>query len=390
MDILANISLNPTLDTPLAVQLKEQLTWLIASGQIQPGESLPSVRLAARRLGINLHTVRSAYQKIEAERLVQVQQGKATRVLPFTSGNLAQITNTSPSHTVGVIIPSITNPFYHPFLQGVEAIAKKSFTMIFMCVTHDDPSELLKAYAQLSAKNVDGILLASQDDGPFIEHNSSIREGPGGGLPLVVIDWPTSTSYSVSIDLENAGYLATRHLLEHGHRRVGLITCAIDIPNVAPINHGYLRALQENGIPCDSDLTALVHGFDTTAGAEGAQRLLAIDRPPTGIFAISDLLAIGAMRALQQTGRQVPEEISIIGFNDIPLAEMVNPSLTTVYAPAYQLGEKAMKILQNLVAGRQPAKRHSILPTHLVVRRSCGCQGINNPTYSSIFNHSHK
>jgi DNA-binding transcriptional regulator YhcF (GntR family) len=125
MDILENIRLNPTLDTPLAVQLKEQLTWLIASGQIQPGESLPSVRLAARRLGINLHTVRSAYHKIEAERLVQVQQGKATRVLPFSTGNLAQITNTSPSHTVGVIIPSITNPFYHPFLQGVEAIAKK-------------------------------------------------------------------------------------------------------------------------------------------------------------------------------------------------------------------------------------------------------------------------
>ncbi|PWB51616.1 MAG: hypothetical protein C3F13_14375 [Anaerolineales bacterium] len=374
MDILAKIHLNPSLDTPLVLQLKEQLIWLIASGQIQPGEHLPSARQAANRLGINLHTVRSAYHKMEASGLVEIRQGMATKVLPYNAEHLEKIANTLSSHTVGVIIPSLTNPFYHPFLQGIESVAKKSFTMLFICVSHDDPDEVQRSYAQLVAKNVDGILLASQDDSPFSEHNPSIRESQTNSLPLVVADWLGGSRYSVTFDLENAGYLATRHLLEHGHRRVGLITYAIDLKNVTPVNQGYHRALHEWGISGSPDLIALIHGFDTSAGSEGARMLLANKPPPTAIFAISDLLASGAMRTLQQAGLHVPKDIAIVGFNDIPLAEMVSPALTTVSAPAYLMGLRAMKMLKDLIVGKKPSVHHAVLPTNLVIRQSCGCQ----------------
>lgn len=379
MDLLDKISVKPRLDTTLAQQLSQQFTWFIASGQLQPDELLPSVRQLAQQLGINMHTVRSAYQKLEADGLVKTRQGLGTKVLVYDPHRMAQIAGAAHSHTVGVIIPSLTNPFYHAFLQGVEAVANQNQSMLFMCVTHDNPGEARRYYAQLAAKNVDGILLASQDDSSFITPEVKL-EGPSNHpLPLVAVDWPTSSGYSVSLDLENAGYQATRHLLQHGHSRVGLITYALDLPNVRPTNLGYQRALKEAKITGDPHWIAAVHGFDTKAGAEGARRLLALEQPPTAIFAISDLLAIGAMSAVQQAGLQIPQEMAVAGFNDIPLAALVNPPLTTVAAPACQMGQEAMKMLQNLISGKRPAHRKITLPTSLVMRQSCGAHDMLHP-----------
>ena len=135
---------------------------------------------------------------------------------------------------------------------------------------------------------------------------------------------------------------------------------------------GYQRALREAGIASDPRWIAAVHGFLTSAGAEGARMLLALDQPPTAIFAISDLPAIGAMCAVQQTGLRVPQDVAIVGFNDIPVAAFVNPSLTTVAAPAYEMGLEAMKMLQNLISGKQPHQKNILLPISLVIRQSCG------------------
>ena len=379
MDFLKKISVNPRLDTTLAQQLAQQFTWFIASGQIKPDDLLPSVRQLARHLSINMNTVRSAYQKLEADGLVETRQGKGTSVLSYDPHRMAQIAGSLRSHTVGVIIPSLTNPFYHPFLQGVEAVANHNQTMLFMCVTHDDPSQAQQYFAQLAAKHVDGIILASQDNSLFVSSEVKLGGQSSHTLPLVTVDWPDSTGYAVSLDLENAGFQATRHLLEHGHRRVGLITFALELPNIRPVNQGYHRALQEAELMEDARRIAHVHGFDTTAGAEGARHLLALEEPPTAIFAISDLLAIGAMCAVQQAGLRIPQEMAIAGFNDIPMAAWVNPPLTTVSAPAYQMGQEAMKMLQSLIAGKRPAHKTIHLPTTLVIRQSCGEHKGPNP-----------
>ena len=373
MNGLDRIVLNPHLDITLAQQLKQQLNWLIASGQLRAGEKLPSVRQAARRFQINLHTVRSAYQKLESDGLVETRPGAGTIVLPTDSRRIAQIASGGHSHTVGVIIPSITNPFYHPFLQGIESIASLDQTLLFLCVTHDDLALAQRSFAQLASKNVDGILLASHDDSLFRPCAADPDQREPRPAPLVAADWPASQGYAVNLDLENAGRLATRHLLEHGHRRIGLITFALEAANVLPLNRGYQRALQEAGLLSEPDLVQGVLGFNPPAGAAGARALLALAQPPTAIFAITDLLAIGAMQAIQQAGLQVPQDIAIIGFNDIPLAGLTTPRLTSVAAPAYQMGVEAMKMLQTLAAGRRPAHSQITLPTALVVRQSCGC-----------------
>jgi DNA-binding LacI/PurR family transcriptional regulator len=174
------------------------------------------------------------------------------------------------------------------------------------------------------------------------------------------------------MDLENAGYQATRHLLEHSHRRVGLITHALDLPNVQPLNMGYKRALLEDGIAIDPRLIVAVHGFDTTVGAEGARKLMALEQPPTAIFAFADPPAIGAMCAVQQASLRVPQDVAIVGFTDIPLATFVDPPLTTVAAPAHEMGLKAMKMLHSIIIGKRPAHKQIFLPTSLVIRQSCG------------------
>jgi DNA-binding LacI/PurR family transcriptional regulator len=314
-----------------------------------------------------MHTVRNAYRKLEADGLAITRQGQGTRVLRYNPQRMARATDQGLSHTIGVIMPSLTNPFYHQFFQGVEAVASKDRSMLFLCVTHDDPGLAQRTYAQLAAKNVDGVLLVSQDDSPFLP-----AEAGQMSLPLVAVDWPVSCGYAVSLDLESAGYLGTRHLLEHGHRRVGLITFAAGLANVSPVTQGYRRALQEAGIASQPEWIAGVYGFDQTAGAQAARRLLALEQPPSAVFAEADLLAIGAIEAYRQAGLRVGQDIAIAGFNDIPQAATLTPALTTVAAPAEQMGSEAMKMLQCLVSGKTPPRRHILLPTALVIRDSCG------------------
>jgi DNA-binding LacI/PurR family transcriptional regulator len=372
MDLLHQISIDPSSGTDLDQQIKQQLAWLIATRQLQPGQLLPSIRVLSRHLSINLHTVRSAYQKLEADGLVQTRHGLGTVVTAYDPVLMAQLAAAQRTHTVGVLIPSIDNPFYQPFIQGIEAVASRNRTMLFLCMTKDDPGETIRYYNQLAARHVDGLILASQESSIFLPSDPEQLEQSLLAFPVVSADWPGSLGYSIELDLEDSGYLATRHLLEHGHWRVGMITVAGNIPNIDPIHTGYRKALREAGLESDPQMVVGVEGFDLADGEAGARRLLALKTPPSAIFAIADLLALGALRHLKRAGLRVPQDMALAGFNDIPMADMVDPPLTTVAAPAYQMGQEAMKMLEGLMAEKPPQRRRVLLPASLVVRDSCG------------------
>jgi DNA-binding LacI/PurR family transcriptional regulator len=130
--------------------------------------------------------------------------------------------------------------------------------------------------------------------------------------------------------------------------------------------------LREAGLAPDPALIARVPAFDMAAGAEGARRLLALNPPPTAIFAIADNLALGAMTAIKGAGLRIPQDLALVGFNDIPIAGLVDPPLTSVAAPAREMGMQAMRMLKDLIAGRPPAQAQIALPLSLIVRASCG------------------
>lgn len=368
--LFEHLTVSPAHEATLAHQIKQQLAYLIAGGRLQPGERLPDVRTLADRLGVNLHTVRRAYRMLAEDGLVEVRRGRGTHVLAFDPFRIARSAAAVRSHTVGVILPSFFNPFYHPLLHGIQDAADRDRTLLFICITRDDPAEAWRYYARLAARRVDGIIAISTDfDRP-----------PGGeadavdwpGLPLVTVDRPGAAGLSVNLDLEGAGYQATRHLLEHGRRRIGLITVDPAGSNIRPLVAGCRRALAEADAVLEPELVAEIGAFDLAAGAEGAQMLLTRPHPPDAIFAIADLLAIGALQAVRAAGLRVPEDLALVGFNDIPLAGQIDPPLTSVSAPAFALGQTAMRMLQERIAGKQPARTEVVLPTTLVLRSSCG------------------
>jgi LacI family repressor for deo operon, udp, cdd, tsx, nupC, and nupG len=375
VDLYNYLFLDHNHETTLAHQLRQQLTWLIVNGLLKPGEQLPSIHAMAERLGVNLHTIRGAYLKLEADGLVSTGQGRGTHVLPFDLRRFAQMSGTLRTHTVGVILPSWVNPFYHAFLQGVEELAAQDQTLIFLCNTHDDPQAAWRDFARLSAKQVDGILVVSHDICQILPWEGDGRQQPAS-IPYVSVDWPGCPGYSVQIDLESAGYQAARHLIEHGHRRIGLITFTMEHANIRPVNQGFERALQDADLQADPACIVRVPGFTLAHGAAGARRLLELPEPPTAIFTIADMLALGAMQAVRAAGLRIPDDIALASFNDIPTAVLVEPALTTVAAPAVQLGREAMKMLQALVAGETPPHEQVILPTKLVIRQSCGAHPI--------------
>ena len=371
MDLFATIVLDANRDITLALQLKQQITWLIANGQLKAGDQLPPVQVMARKLGINLHTVRNAYRRLANEGYLESRQGRGTHVLPFDPARLAQVAAAHRSHTVGVIIPSWTNPFYHGILQGIEEAAEEDQSLLFLCNTHDELNIALRDVARLAAKQVDGILIASHDMDQILQPVLN-KNRHGSELPIVSVDWPGYSGYSVLVDLKMAGYQATRHLIEHGHKRIGMVTYAVKAENVTPVNHGYQLALEEYGLVPDPNLIARVPGFGIAAGMEGARMLLGLKNPPTAIFAIADMLALGVIQAVHAAGLRIPADIGLTSFNDIPTAALIHPSLTTVAAPTVQMGHKAMEMLQSLIKGEQPPQREITLPTSLVVRNSCG------------------
>lgn len=361
-----DIVLNPTNGIPLVQQIREQVAMLITNGELREGDLLPPVRALAAQLKVNVNTVRHAYQRLEQDRLVKTAQGVGTRVLPLNINRIMRLALAEATNTVGVILPAL-NPFYYPFLQGLETVANQNQTMLIVC-QHHEGQEMLRRFAQLSAHKVDGIIVASFPLYEFVQAHSTATTN----LPIVTADWPDSTGYSVQMDLKNAGEEPTRHLIGHGHRRIGLITTRIEHSNVQPLYQGYEQALKEAGIKLDESLIARVDDFGLESGRQGARQLLGLAKPPTAIFTITDQIALGAMQTIREAGLQVPQDVAVASFNDIDFAELAQPALTTVRAPAYELGRETMKMLALLIAGKKPPKKRLTLPTSLVIRDSCG------------------
>ncbi len=371
MDLYKFIHINKDHETSIALQLKQQITWLIINEKLKAGDKLPSIHEMSKNLGVNLHTVRNAYHKLEKNGLVETRPSRGTHVLPFDLVQLTQSSVSQRTNTIGVIIPSITNPFYHSIIEGIEEVLEEDQSLLFLCNTHDDPQTAWHEFSRLAAKGVDGIIVISHDIGEVLS-SEYLENQLFAGFPFVTIDWPDTRGYSVNVDLEEAGYQASQHLIEHGHHKIGLITFSVEAANIEAINQGFKRGLRQAGILLEKKSIIGVPGFDIMDGEFGAKQLLAFDDPPTALFAVSDTLAIGAMKAFKNSGLRIPEDIAVIGFNDTPLAQVVDPPLTTISAPSFDLGRTAAQTLIKLINKELVENSQIILSTSITIRQSCG------------------
>lgn len=368
MNIFEQIHVESKAEIPLIAQLTQQITWLIASGELKQGDKLPSIREFAQALGIHMHTVRAAYQRLEADMLVAVHAGRDTVVLPFDPKFISETRPNIPSFLFGVLIPAPV-PVYQPYIEGIYHASRNSRWMPIVCYSGDNPLLTEKYIHQLIAKQVDGFIVTSIAITESFEKAIEVDNFP----PIVFVDAPHIQHNSILADPESAAYLATSHLFEHGHKKVGLITAPLEWENVIPCYQGYQRALAEHGIPLNSDLVIEVPDFKPESGYEGVLELLKRNNLPSAVFIIADGLAIGALQAFSKSDISVPGDIAITSFNNIEAAALVTPGLTTATFPSYELGVLAVKRLQELLTGKEIEDGETILESHLVIRQSCGC-----------------
>ncbi|HWP20542.1 MAG TPA: substrate-binding domain-containing protein [Burkholderiaceae bacterium] len=332
----------------------------------KPGRESASATLleVAREAGVSAATVSrilNGSSRVSAEKRQAVE--RAIKALNFKPNLLAQSLKRGRSMTVGVLTQDIGSPFFAEALLGIEAALEHTDYEPLIASGHWNPGEEADRIRRLVARQVDGVIvlfghLADDALAQFAEHVPIIATGHQFTSPRAI---------SFRLDSHRGGYLATRHLLDLGHRDIAHIAGPSDHADAVERLTGYRQALDEAGVRYDERL--VVEGnFKEPGGVIAANRLLDSGVPFTAIFAANDQTAFGARLALYRRGIRVPEDVSLIGFDDLPSALYTTPPLTTVRQPMFEVGQQAAAALLKLIEG-EPA-RVEVPELTLVVRET--------------------
>lgn len=288
------------------------------------------------------------------------------RELGYRPDGLARSLRTQRSHLVALLIPDISNPFYPTLARGLEAGIGGTGYHVVICNTDSRPAQELEFVAEMCDRRVDGIVLDS-----FAVGVEELREVTGPELPVVWIGAESADHPGIDIvksDDEQGAFDATTHMLRRGRIRVAMIDGAPG--SGTPRKDGYRRALAAAGRPEAS--TTIRHGGWTRDGGANAMGSLLDDDPrPDGVFCANDLMAIGALDALHARGCRVPEDVAVVGFDDIEAASMISPSLTSVVNPGFDTGRTAGGLLMERITGAYAGPQRVVtLPCSLVERVS--------------------
>ncbi len=268
---------------------------------------------------------------------------------------------------IGLLVPDLDTSYIGEILRGIdEELAAASYDLM-LYTTHRRRTRESIFVSSLTQGMTDGLLLILPLEPRT--YTDSIRRR---GFPYVLIDHGGSDDGGPTVGATNkqGAYDATSYLISNGHRRIGFITGNQEMGVAHERLAGYRQALDEFGIPEDPDLIQ-AGDFHQPRGYECASTLLALEQPPTAIFASNDLSAYGAMDAIRDIGRKIPDDVSVIGFDDIPGSLLCNPPLTTVHQPLKEMGRTATRMLFELIAEPKRKIDPIQLPTHLVIRGTC-------------------
>jgi len=280
---------------------------------------------------------------------------------------IARSLATRQTTTIGLVVPDITNPFFAQVARGVEDAAFENQYSVFLLNTNEDRQRESAALDSLWQKDIDGIILCSSRL-TEAELTAQIQRFPALVLINREVKNPPANLVTINVDDRQIARLAVEHFLADGRRQIGCIGGPAASFSSRRRLAGYRRALKEAGLPVDSSLVenALPN---TEGGRQATAALLARQPALDAIFAFNDLIAVGAMQACQETGRRVPEDIAIIGVDDIPLAEIIRPRLTTLHLNLAHMGRLGVHTLLQIIAGEPSQPAHRIEP-HLMVRES--------------------
>ncbi|RKD29539.1 LacI family DNA-binding transcriptional regulator [Thermohalobacter berrensis] len=268
---------------------------------------------------------------------------------------------------IGVLITDISNPFYSELVKGIVEVANVYDYNILLCNSFNEFKKEVEFLEILSNKEVDGIIFMTK--GVTDEHRNFLRSFK---KPVVTVNRKVKEFKIPNVDIDNfkAGYDATEHLIKLNHKRIAIIRAA-ETDETAGVERfeGYKKALDDYKVPFDNRLV-MEGDFKAKSGYKAMEKFLRLENPPTAVFCVNDEMACGVIKCVVENGLNVPEDVSVVGFDDIPLASLFIPSLTTIKQPIYDMGAVAMRLVYKLIKGEKIDKEDYILPHKLVIRQS--------------------
>ena len=333
-----------------------------------------SIQDIARAAGVSHSTVSRALHDsslISPEVRQRIQQ--LAHEMGYTPNAVAQSLKGKRTNTIGLVVTSIADPFVGRVVRGIEDVAQAAGVNVFLSVSNNDPQREMVVIETFHRRRVDGVIsAAAQISGPYTQRLAQIK------MPTVLVNQQAETDagqlHSVEVDDYTGARQAVEHLIGMGHGRIGYLGAGNRPRSNRRRTTGYRDALAAAGIPAHEAFMRMApaeHRYHTDDVADGQTflpELLAAG--VTAVFCYNDMIAVGALLACRELGVRVPEQVSIVGFDDIEIARYVTPPLTTVHQPKLRLGELAMQMLLDIL--EEHPVENQVLTTDLVVRASAG------------------
>ena len=347
----------------------------ILDGSLPAGARLPTELDLAEEHQISRGTVRQAMSALVNEGLLERVRGRGTFVRPLPPATIQS--PRAAERRIGLVLAhSSGSQLDLDILIGVEHAAKSRGYQVSFAYAEESLDELDRDIARLRADNVAGMIIFPVSDSTYDE---AVWRLAADRVPFVLVDryFPDLDSDYVVADNVGGGYRATEHLLILGHSRVGFVYSSKGTLLTTSVHdrwQGYRRALHEYGQPYDETLVFEWSEGSGPGGSTPSDQLMLREGRPSAIFAVSDGVALDLLRATQRLGLRVPEDLALVGFDDLNFAAHLSPPLTTVAQPRMDVGLRAGHLLINRIEGQGVSPRHIELPTSLIVRESCGAR----------------
>ncbi|NBI13606.1 substrate-binding domain-containing protein [[Haemophilus] felis] len=290
---------------------------------------------------------------------------RVVKELNYTPSALARSLKVKETKTIGLLVTATDNPFFAEVVSGVEQYCHQHHYNLILSSTAGDKDRLLNNLQTLVQKQVDGLLLMCADARFQIGRDLNLP------LPFVIMDWwPTDQSVDkIFENSEYGGYLATKTLIDYGHRHIAIITGNLKKSLAQNRLAGYQKALTEANIPLNP-AWIIEENFDIEGGISGMQKVLNLTPRPTAVFACNDSIALGAYQTLWRQGLRVPQDMSVIGYDNIHLAQYMSPPLSTINQPKAELGKLAVETLLQRIKNPQENYRTLLLEPEIIERES--------------------
>jgi len=335
---------------------------------------MPTIKQVAAHAGVSSATVSHVINGTRyVSDTVQEQVQRAMRELDYHPNALARSLRSGQTHTLGMILPDSANPFFAEVGHSIEIAAFEARYSVILCNTENDFEKESLYIDVLTNKQVDGMIFVATG-----ERSDSLKNLVEMKIPTVVMDRDFSGLELdvVLADSFQGGVLATQHLISLGHKRIGCIAGPSSINPSSRRLAGYKQALQAANLAIEPDL--IMNGdFHPESGWEIGRAMLSQRNAPTAVFASNDLMAMGVLRAATELGLHVPDDLALVGYDDIELASYTNPPLTTIKQPKVEMGLATLNFLLGRIKDKQAAPQRALLPVSLVVRGSCGAQKLS-------------